>query len=246
MPLISTFAAASARGYGQFTPALNVTTVTFTSNGTWVVPSGVGEVLVLSGGGSPGVSDYTQPDSRTICAVLRWPPGVTTPITYTWQNLIDYCQGFVSTMNATSGVQAITVPSAINAQNGVRINNSNLGDQNQTTAFGQNLIYVGGGGNASLSFTSFPPSGVSASSTITYSDTPSGGSYIGLGFLAYIYGGPGSPATALGYSFPGGVYSGGIGYPSVGATYNNIPVTPGTSYSIVVPSGGSVSITYYT
>lgn len=245
MPLISTFGAASARGYGQFTPAINLTTVTFTANGTWVVPSGVGEVSVLTGAGSPGVSDYTQPGSATICAVLRTTLGLTTPITYTWQNLIDYCQGFANTMNSTSGVQSITVPSAINAQNGVRINSSNLGSQAQTTAGGQNLVYVGGGGNASISGTDFPPSGVSASSVITYADTPAGGSYIGLGFLAYIYGGPGNTSSALGYTFPAGTYSGGTGYPAIPATYNNIPVTPGTSYSITVPAGGSVSISYF-
>ena len=245
MPLISTFGAASARGYGQFTPAINLTTVTFTANGTWTVPSGVGEVAVLTGAGSPGVSDFTNTQNRNICAVLQWPPGITTPVTYTWQNLIDYCQGFANTMNSTSGVQSITVPSGTNAQNGVRINSSNLGDQAQTTAFGWNLVYVGGGGSAVLSFADFPPSGVSASSVITYADTPPSGSYINLSFLAYNYGYAGNPSSALSYSFPGGVYSGGIGYPAVPDTYNNIPVTPGTSYSITVPAGGSVSISYF-
>lgn len=49
----------------------------------------------------------------------------------------------------------------------------------------------------------------------------------------------GSSTTAFGYTFPGG--TGGAASP---VTYNNVAVTPGASYSIVVPAGGSVSITY--
>ena len=49
----------------------------------------------------------------------------------------------------------------------------------------------------------------------------------------------GASTTAFGYTFLGG--TGGAATP---VTYNNVAVTPGGSYSIVVPSGGSVSITY--
>lgn len=248
MPLISTFGAASARGYGQFTPAINLTTVTFTANGTWTAPSGVGEIAVLSGGGSPGISDYTDQGVRLVCRVFQQTASYTNPITYTWQNLIDYCQGFVSTMNAGSGVQSITLPNGTNSNNGVNINGSNLGTQAQTTSSGWNVNYVAGGGNAYLALSEFPKSGVSASSVIDYADVYSSGSYINLVFLQYNYGGPGSTASAtIGstYTFPAGTYSGGVGYPSVGATYNNIPVTPGTGYSITVPAGGSVSISYF-
>jgi hypothetical protein len=250
MPLISTFAAASARGYGQFTSDINLITVTFTANGTWTAPVGVGQIAVLSGAGSPGISDYTQNDSRTVCRVAAVLGTYSNAVTYTWQNLIDYCQGFANTMNAGSGVQAITVPNGTNSNNGVNINNANLGSQAQTTASGWNINYVAGGGNASLSLADFPKSGVSASSVITFADClgVGGASYISLVFLAYIYGGPGNAASATfgsTYTFPAGTYSGGVGYPSVGATYNNIAVTPGNSYSIVGPSGGSVSISYF-
>ena len=152
-------------------------------------------------------------------------------------------------MNSGSGVQSITLPNGTNSNNGVNISNTNLGIQSQTTSSGWNVNYVAGGTSAYLALSEFPKSGVSASSVITYADVSSSGSYINLVFLQYNYGGPGTGASAtIGttYTFPGGTYSGGVGYPSVGATYNNIPVTPGTGYSITVPSGGSVSITYYT
>ena len=49
----------------------------------------------------------------------------------------------------------------------------------------------------------------------------------------------GASTTAFGYTFLGG--TGGAATP---VTYSNVAVTPLVSYSIVVPAGGSVSITY--
>lgn len=56
---------------------------------------------------------------------------------------------------------------------------------------------------------------------------------------------PGTPATtgasstAFGKTFPGGT-----GGAATTTTFTNIAITPGASYSIVVPSGGSITITY--
>lgn len=50
----------------------------------------------------------------------------------------------------------------------------------------------------------------------------------------------GAATTAFGKSFPGGV--GGQATP---VTYNNVAVTPGNPYSLVIPGGGSITITYY-
>lgn len=49
----------------------------------------------------------------------------------------------------------------------------------------------------------------------------------------------GASTTAFGKTFPGGT-----GGPATTTTFSNIAVTPGASYSIVVPSGGSITITY--
>lgn len=50
----------------------------------------------------------------------------------------------------------------------------------------------------------------------------------------------GASATGFGKTFPGG--TGGAATP---VPYNNVAVTPGASYPLVVPSGGSITITYY-
>jgi len=63
-----------------------------------------------------------------------------------------------------------------------------------------------------------------------YTDTSGGGSSPTTG----------PSATGFGRTFPGGL--GGAATPTA---YSNVPVTPGTSYSITVPSGGSITITYY-
>jgi len=39
-------------------------------------------------------------------------------------------------------------------------------------------------------------------------------------------------------------FSGGVGGAASGTTYNDVAITPGASYSLVVPSGGSITITY--
>lgn len=51
----------------------------------------------------------------------------------------------------------------------------------------------------------------------------------------------GASATAIGKSFPG---STGNTAPAI-TTFNNVAVTPGGSYNVVVPAGGSITISYY-
>lgn len=55
----------------------------------------------------------------------------------------------------------------------------------------------------------------------------------------------GSPATtgasASGF---GKVFPGGVGKPATAVTYNNVAVTALASYPVVVPAGGSITITY--
>lgn len=50
----------------------------------------------------------------------------------------------------------------------------------------------------------------------------------------------GASTTGFGKTFVGG--TGGAATP---VTYNNVAVTSGASYSLVIPSGGSITITYY-
>jgi hypothetical protein len=50
----------------------------------------------------------------------------------------------------------------------------------------------------------------------------------------------GASTTAFGKTFPGGT-----GGAATNTTFTNIAVTPGGSYNIVVPSGGSLTFTYW-
>lgn len=50
----------------------------------------------------------------------------------------------------------------------------------------------------------------------------------------------GAATTAFGKTFPGGT-----GGPGSATTASNVAVTPGASYSIVVPAGGSLTIIYF-
>lgn len=55
----------------------------------------------------------------------------------------------------------------------------------------------------------------------------------------------GASATfASGVAGTSRTFPGGSGGPATAVTYDNVPVTPGQAYSIVVPSGGSITITY--
>lgn len=50
----------------------------------------------------------------------------------------------------------------------------------------------------------------------------------------------GSKTLGFGKTFPGGV-----GGPAVPANYTNISVTPGMPYPLTIPTGGSITISYY-
>lgn len=59
----------------------------------------------------------------------------------------------------------------------------------------------------------------------------------------FIPGGPGAATTGFSLTFPGGAYTGGIGYPASPTTFTNVTITPGATYTIV--NNGSLTITYY-
>ena len=89
---------------------------------------------------------------------------------------------------------------------------------------------------------------VPSSGTITYANTPSGGSnQVRVGYNPVYLGSNGSAATGLGKTFPGGTYdfATGIGGAAPTTNFSNVAVTPSSSYSIVVPSGASISISFY-
>jgi hypothetical protein len=64
----------------------------------------------------------------------------------------------------------------------------------------------------------------------------------------YDLGSNGTATTGVGKTFPGGTLTGTEPYrttvPAVTTNFTNVAVTPGVSYPIVVPSGGSLTITF--
>lgn len=51
----------------------------------------------------------------------------------------------------------------------------------------------------------------------------------------------GADATGFGFTFAGGVYVNATTF-----THNNVTITSGGSYALVIPSGATIQITYYT
>lgn len=61
---------------------------------------------------------------------------------------------------------------------------------------------------------------------------------------AYIPGTGSDPTTGASATGFGKVFPGGYGGPASTTTFNNVAVTPNANYSVVVPSGGIITITW--
>lgn len=241
MPVTTRLAVTSSRAFGEFASSLTLTTVTFTANGTWTAPTNVSLVTTLYGKGSDGVSDSTAPASadpifRLFFGASGSTFGSPPPLPTDYNTIYGYLVSAANQINTGgSGVVSYSIP-----------------------GFGN--LSVASNGNWNSYFTPvpnyFPGYAVANTATINWALPTSGAiSWVGPGnvqyngsvsFTAYYYGNAGSDSTALGYTFPGGAYVAPTGYPATPATYTNVSVTPGASYSIVVPSGGQVQISYYT
>lgn len=222
MPTIISRGAGSASGFGFGSGrAATLQTVTFTSSGTWVAPVGVALVTTLSGVGQSGSPAYWG----------DFQPGSSQSVSY------------VET-SAPSGISSATIESRAQAEwdklptsytpDGVYASWTlwyyyvNRVDQYAR----EGVVRVKNG---------FSKTKIGNGWGTTYTTPPSSSRNYAAGNLEEYYAAStGENASALGYTFPGGV-----GGPATGATYNNVTVTPGTGYSIVVPSGAAVTIQYY-
>lgn len=237
MPRTAALAAAASRGFGEFTSGLTLTTVTFTSSTTWVAPSYVSNIVTLSGKGSAGVSDSTAP-ANILNSEINNSLGVVVPSASPtpardWSDFYQRSVDLANQINTGSGVVAFSAWT--NRQ--VRVDTRSY-----------YYDYLSGG----VTITGYAVAG-SATVTTDYPATSGAVYYISSGwgggsrtlFTEYFYGGAGTAATGISQTFPGGAYSGGIGYPASTTTFTNVTVTPGASYSLSIPSGGQISISYY-
>lgn len=234
MPTIATRGAGSARGLGFAGTTLNITEQTFTSSTTWVAPAGVTNLVAVIGRGGSSTSDYQGGISVADASVSNSASGSganNLPITYSSvANTTSIC---ASVFNAGGYRQATY---ALNRAFTFYANNTFAWSDTYPYGTGTFPYYLVAG---TWSWTGSPLSG-----SLTYGDSAS---YYAYGDVIYP-GSSGGTTTAFGYSFPGasqvGSYPNATGQSATPVTYNNVAVTPGNSYSISVPSGGSVVIQY--
>lgn len=225
MPTIISRGAGSVRGFGFGAggPGTTLQTVTFTSDATWVAPSGVTLVTTLVGQGQDGSpaywTDYIAADGGEVSYVESTAPtGISS-----------------STIEGRAQAEWDKFPTSYNP-NGTVVDWTywyyyvNTVQQYPITGLirlkqGFSKTKVGNGWGTS--YTTPIPFGQYRSYAVGNMEQ-------------YVNASNGASGSALGYTFPGGV--GGAASPF---TYNNISVTPSNSYSIVVPSGGYVTIQYY-
>lgn len=245
MPKTAALAVAASRGFGEFTSGLLLTTETFTSNVTWTAPSYVSSLAVFTGRGSNATSDDYSSDTSYVNTYNTYKSvnggGIVT--THDWSAIYNNLQSWISYMNSGSGRGG---PVSRGPMASFEIyNTNNYGSYAgpvappATPGFAEQYFQYGTAADAS-SF-SVPSSG-----TITYANTTQNGA-VSVRFNPVYLGGDGTASTGIGKTFPGGTYnfSTGIGGAAPTTTFTNVAVTPSSSYSIVVPSGGSVSLSYY-
>lgn len=234
MPIINTTGALSTKGFGLTLGGLVLYTQTFTSSTTWTCPSTCASLLTLVGKGENGVSDinYSPYTNNANLGFYSAGTGVGTSGQYTWSQLYTDTTNvknlFVSNQYGPSSANFVQVTN----YGGNNVYNKYIIPQNYSSLYitGTSAITAsgaapaGGGGN------------ITAYGQYTF--------YIS----ATVPGRVGNNSTAFGYTFAGGTLSGAFpnrtGNTAATSTYNNVAVTPGTGYSIVV-NGGSVTISYY-
>lgn len=223
MPRISTTAGSSARGFGLFGQGVTTVTTTFTSSTTWTAPAGVSNLSVVSGRGSNGQPDYyvyTTIGSVTVQALNG--SYVLGPLD--WSTAVSDCQALVDTTNS-GGSGPRTVNPGSSATYLIR-NTTNL-----------YLKFISSGSTYQVNGTAVlsNPSGAPTSGTVTYTDVVNLGGIVGfLCNVDVLNAGPaGTASTGFGQTFPGGAGSGGTAPITV---FNNVAVTPGTTYTITIPT----------
>lgn len=223
MPLLGTSSASSSRGYG-FTRRSGGRIV-FSTPGTytWIAPTSL--VKSLTGTGGTGSASST----------IGFYRNNTTYSTFWYRKTATI--GYTSSMPSSGSVS----PSAGNYAVESYFTNLEVSFNNGATWGGSSGfyptagIYSGASGSyigSSLDYSTVRSAAASIASTWDSRISTTGASVSGLpGYSYYYYSGDqGGNSSALGYTFSGAT---GSATPTT-STYNNITVTPGTSYTIVV------------
>ena len=210
-------------------------TQTFTSNTTWVAPAVTSVVSSMSGVGAPATADAYYPSYPLVVAggVVQGGTGLANPPFGQWATLYAVITAGAATIAANSGVNNLSFNSLLIYYLGT--------DDTYNIFSSSNPYWVSGNSYTIGSFVGSPLT----SGNVTYSQANSAWA---LYANVYGFGQDGTATTGLGKAFPGGTLTGTEPYrtavPAATTTFTNVVVTPGASYPIVVPSGGSLTITY--
>lgn len=220
MPKLSSFAGMSSRGFGEFGTTLTLTTVTFTSSTSWTAPAGVTNLTTVSGRGSNGQANYYVNDTIAYIEV-RPQSGTALLGPLDWSTAYSEAQALVNNTNA-GGSGPRTANPGFPAT--YYVTSSNL----YSKSLGTSQSYQVNGTAVLQNYYGSPTTG-----TVYYTDL-----LISIGaFLCNVdvlnIGPAGTASTGFGQTFPGGAASGGTAPITV---FNNVSVTPGTSYSITIPT----------
>jgi hypothetical protein len=232
MPTVISRGAGSARGFGFGSGGAGTTlqTVTFTSNGTWTAPAGVSLVTTASGYGGetvPGAWSGTPVNGGFVAYSYENDNFPGSPSnTPTYAEVTSTANATLASINSSTGDRTISFT--------VIVYDYNPNTNGTSVSYGSSSYRARG-------------AATSDGGASTWGNTSSNlvqglgaGWYFNIERYYEGYTTTGASSTAIGRTFPGG-----DGGPAGTTTYTNVSVTPGTSYSIVVPSGGSVTLQYY-
>lgn len=240
MPTVISRGAAAARAFG-FTGSLSgqLYTQTFTSNGTFTPLPGVTNVTTLVGQGGSAQGDYVDYLSNKLMGqVFNGGSGTggSGSIPFPYSTITADLYNLIQTFNA-GGIQSGYFFNVFYYE-----------------MFSSNTYNFTQGGAEDFPYYTYPGTwGVNATGNVLYPGFVDfynygefGNYYMGGAYQQY--GSDGTNSSALGYTFPAATLSGS--YPNRASqtatpvTYNNVAVTPGTNYPIVVGAGGSVKISF--
>jgi hypothetical protein len=216
--------------------AVKVVIQTFTANATWVAPAGV-TLVNMSGAGSPAVSDSSRfNETIYISVATQGASRNENPPFAQWSTFYGEATTALGQITANSGTNQITFQRRnyiIDTDGSYRL-----------TAYSFTTVWVVGSSGSIFGTGGTPPT----SGDITYASVAASLGWIVQAGETRVLGSVGSASTGLGKTFPGGTLTGTEPYRTAVApsttTFNDVAVTPGVSYPIVVPAGGFITLSY--
>lgn len=202
-------------------------TKTFTASATVPIPQGVSRLESIVGNGAAGSPGTSYPSQRiSIIAAEAQAANIVGRGPYsprTWESLAGDVEALANRIRAS--------PTSGSSASGSIDYTEYLGDGTAFYSYG------------SVSWFSAMANSVSTDYQIWYSGPVR--SY-GIAFVSYTRpGGTTAPTTGASATGFGQTFVGGTGGAATSREVKNVAVTPGGSYQVVVPSGGSIVISYY-